>query len=323
MLMRSRRLGQPPPPRPAHPRSPPPPLMSEPRGSGPRGAQGGARPPGPGPRTLTIGSHNTGRGLLQQRAVGAHRFPGQSKFLALLSHWFVEQRLDIVCLQELWLRHNAVEGLEQLLASAAGAVGCQIQGFWAPSRGDASAGVAVLVRKALVDKGHLAISAVSRALHGRLIHMRCTWGGHSFRLINVYLPSGDPLAQRALLQGQVAPLLRRYGTNTILCGDFNFTMDWVVDRTHRPILQIAVQLPPSLPEDTAKPPRRSGRQRRPPPHHAQFTSNFGGEEGRGLLCTFTPALVVPPPPPLVHRSPAALCQDRTRTRLALHPCHLD
>ena len=185
--------------------------------------------------------------------------------MALLHLWFTVERLHIVCLQELHLikqdkNHLAFLQSQLVVAAEAGLVPT-LKAYWAPSRSEAAAGVAVLVRASLLDSGALAISEAHAAADGRLLHMRCAWGGLSFGLVNAYLPSGDYNAQRSFLSGRIDPLLRRY-SRVILGGDFNFTMDWHMDRVSRR------QPRPTVPAPTE--PRHSGRVRAPPSWHADF-----------------------------------------------------
>ena len=155
---------------------------------------------------------------------------------------WADQRLDIVCLQELWLKRGAqgarlIQQVQIRLddAAAAGLGSPRYTAFWAPSNADASAGVAILIRTSLLDSGDMAVTPDS--LHadpdGRLVSLRLRWGGHHILLVNAYLKSGDPVFQRAFIQDRLTPLLDSGGqADIILVGDFNLTDDWRADRTN-------------------------------------------------------------------------------------------
>ena len=226
----------------------------------PRGLHrpGGSLAPG-----LRIGTHNPGHGGLNNKwAAPSGRLPGMSKLQGLLHLWQVELHLDIICLQELWMRAADVAGRQAIqlrLDAAAQAGGLpRLVALWAPSAHDASAGVAILVKAAIWERGDLTIyeSTVTSAPDGRLMHMSCAWGGHRFHLVNVYLPSGDPEGQQAFITDRLGPLLEDWRGPIILLGDFNFTDDWRVDRTNGP-------LPPPPPPPPAV--RRSLRLSQQPP----------------------------------------------------------
>ena len=63
----------------------------------------------------------------------------------------------------------------------------------------ANAAIAVLIRKNLLASGKLKAhsmalptQAIGLMKSGRMLGLRCSWAGHTFNLMSVYLPSSDP-----------------------------------------------------------------------------------------------------------------------------------
>ena len=206
---------------------------------------------------LRIGTHNVRGGLTD----AVHVF-------ALTKLW-LRERLDIVCLQETHLGVASQALAERCLsvaceqlggggwvafwshctagaagsdAASGGAVG--VDTSMGADRSDTSAdshhrsyaGVGILVRASLLSSGivnwHVsatAEAAVTRSASGRLITMSICWGGHSFSLSCVYLPSGDAPGQRSFISHYLAPLAQRPG-HQLWAGDFNFAMAGYLDR---------------------------------------------------------------------------------------------
>lgn len=216
----------------------------------PRGFAPGRLAPG-----LTIGSHNV-RGL---RAADA---AGQQRVHALAQQW-LDQRWDIVCVQETWLNDGHQLSTEQhLQAAAATRLSAPYTAFWAhaqsPSQrvdlalagaarpgGRPRAGVGILVSSSLLASGQLAIIGDPvRHDSGRFISLRLAWAGHTFTLCCVYLPSGDAAGQRAFLQQHVAPLAAA-GGDLLVAGDWNFAASVALDRFRQPGQQHASPAAPS------------------------------------------------------------------------------
>ena len=72
--------------------------------------------------------------------------------------------------------------------------------------------------------------SVSCQYNGRLLPLSFSWGGHKLCLASVYLPSGDPQAQRRLISEVLGPLYQANRSSLVLMGDFNFTLDVEMDR---------------------------------------------------------------------------------------------
>jgi exonuclease III len=156
---------------------------------------------------------------------------------ALLHTWHVQLRLHIVCVQELKLHTEDRRAVELTLATAAADLG--IPGYhvyWGCNEDAASGGVAILVRSDLLDSGQLSVIGGRKGTKadpdGRLMSMRCKWGGHTLLLACAYLPSGDAPGQRSMVDERLRPLVSASSKDAImLMGDFNFTADWAADRT--------------------------------------------------------------------------------------------
>lgn len=98
----------------------------------------------------------------------------------------------------------------------------------------ASGGVAVVATT--VSKFHdLKLQLSSADADGRLMSFSLQWGGHSLLGINTYMPSGGTPAEMAnFIAKRLTPLLAASPRPLVLGGDFNFTMDWRLDRTRLP-----------------------------------------------------------------------------------------
>ena len=98
----------------------------------------------------------------------------------------------------------------------------------------AKGGVAVVVTKRI--KHHeLTARLRSADSDGRLMSIKLEWGGHSLLGINTYLPAGETDAGKAtFVTNRLAPLVSASSLPVLLGGDFNFTMDWRVDRSLLP-----------------------------------------------------------------------------------------
>ena len=198
-----------------------------------------SRPSFPGGRLLPglrIGTHN----ICGFQGKSSHEhFPlpfSHTKLESLYRIWWTEYCLDIVLVQEHMVPLSATHA-QASLQHQLDLISTRLHG---PSylilfacNPHASGGVAILVRRNLLDAGLLSIiggeKSVIRALDGRLMHMHISWSGHSLHLINTYLQSGDSSAQREFIRQRLMPLDHR-GHEVILGGDLNFTMNWQLDR---------------------------------------------------------------------------------------------
>lgn len=190
-------------------------------------------------------SHNI-RGFLGQQEVEGLPPPSVPlsfhKIFSLYRTWWSQLRADVVLVQETktW-DGNALarSGVEDRLAAAAAAFGGPgYQVFWACNAAGSFGGVATLIRKDWLANGLFSIvggtGGVTREEDGRLLYFRCRWAGHSFLLVNPYLPSGDPVQQQLFIERRLHPLLARVGGDCVIGGDFNFTMDWRLERRPLP-----------------------------------------------------------------------------------------
>jgi exonuclease III len=185
---------------------------------------GGVRAPG-----LKVASHNV-RGLLS---------PGNSveKMSALVELWAIQQRLDVVLVQETHLSPNTEGRADRQLLQAANLHRVPpYTAFWNSLPKGGQSGVGILISQRLLVDGHLALASTtfSRDAEGRLLGARCKWGGHSLALATVYCPSGTSrcLAQRAFIEEALAPWLEQQGSALhLIGGDFNFVLDSTKDRS--------------------------------------------------------------------------------------------
>lgn len=114
-------------------------------------------------------------------------------------------RLDVVAVQETHLSVHTVTRAEQALRA------CGFRAIW--NHGAGSAGVALVVRQRLLSSGELTLveAAARRPWPGRLLHVAASWAGHDLQLASVYMPSGDPAAQRRAVSAYLVPLARLPG----------------------------------------------------------------------------------------------------------------
>lgn len=98
-------------------------------------------------------------------------------------------------------------------------------------------GTAVLIRRDLLDSGALVVvgggAAVRLGPEGRYTSVPVRWCGHHLHLCSVYLPSGDPAAQRQYISTHLRPLAAAAcaaGCMLLWAGDFNFVPSPPCDR---------------------------------------------------------------------------------------------
>ena len=103
-------------------------------------------------------------------------------------------------------------------------------------------GVAVVIRADLLgEKLEILDAEVERHKDGRLMVIKCSWGGHTFRLCVVYLPSGETKEQYEFIEGRleaVAAAAALAQESLILMGDFNFVDNWRLDRTNAQVAEV-------------------------------------------------------------------------------------
>ena len=162
------------------------------------------------PAVLRLATHNV-NGL-----VG----PGRAARAALL---WQTLRLDVVAVQETHLNILTAPRIDPVLRARG------YRAIW--SHGPSAAGVALVLRQSLLSSGELELdeTAAQRPWHGRLLHVSATWAGHKLQLASVYLPSGDPAAQRWAIQAHLSPLAQLPGAH-VWGGDYNFVDSPTLDR---------------------------------------------------------------------------------------------
>ena len=171
---------------------------------------------------LRIATHNV-------QGMAGRRMSSLVKVHQLFKIW-CELNLDIVCVQETKIaadnssRQREVQQALDAAAARHGHPGFEVQ--WGCNTAS-SAGVALLFRKDLPLE---MVGGVHRDDGGRLIHVRCKWAGHDFKLICTYLPSGDPRGQQDFITDVLQPILESSPVPVVMAGDWNFTPDWRRDR---------------------------------------------------------------------------------------------
>jgi exonuclease III len=147
--------------------------------------------------------------------------------------------VDVLVVQETWVgttRGQPQARLELWVAQLAAAAGEQPpQVFWAHNTSDpaASAGVAVLVRRALITSGALQLGAVQRSDSGRLLVLPMRWGGHDLHLATVYMPPYEAGHRRAFIADELTPAVAAVPAGSlVLLGDFNYVLDARLDRAN-------------------------------------------------------------------------------------------
>lgn len=160
---------------------------------------------------------------------------GAATALNILRLCWRHLKLDIIGCGEIWIKIKEDQiTFQQQLDDAAQEFGFpRYVVIWGCCRGpETRSGVAVLVRASLLESGALTITedSVVSSPDGRLLHFPCSWGGHEFRLIVVYLPSGESALQREFVDSRLHPLMSASDLPVMLLGDFNFTDNWRLDR---------------------------------------------------------------------------------------------
>lgn len=183
-----------------------------------------------------------------------------AKVEQVVAQW-VRLGVDVVCLQETKLQFMATPSMERALRDACQQLDPSHGGFqvlWGlNTRSGRSAGVAILIRKALIHSGALSVTgADSRSNDGRFLMVPISWGGHNFNLVNVYLPCGGELdrEQHNFIRTHLAPLAQQPG---IWGGDWNWVPVTSRDR-------VSLRRPRAPPAAAAGPPA-AGAADRPAP----------------------------------------------------------
>jgi exonuclease III len=170
--------------------------------------------------------------------LASHNVHGLRAHVAQLAQVWLDLRLDVVFVQENWLTFFQASQVVAELNIACRQLDCNHAGFeavWAlntAANGNRSAGVVVLVRKALLTSGAATLASAAVQTHpgGRMVVVPLQWGGHSLRLVCVYMPN-DSTGQQEFMQQDLQPVLDGQSMY-VLGGDFNFVESVQLDRTH-------------------------------------------------------------------------------------------
>ncbi len=189
-------------------------------------------PPGPHGPALRLGSQN----------VNGITTPAAAEQAAAAWH---AACFDIVFVQEHHLSLVTLTPVQRRLAQRGWTIYAALAAP-PPAGGRARGGTALAVRTQLVRSGALRLvppqhgqpaeAAVRRDPGGRYTAARVDWCGHRLQLCSLYLPSGEPAAQRAFITDSLRPLAATAGAAQLLwAGDFNFTPVPHLDRLgHQP-----------------------------------------------------------------------------------------
>lgn len=144
-----------------------------------------------------------------------------------------QARYDVVAIQEHKLTLFTATRVARRLAQ----LGWTFLFAITPGGACGQAGTAIAYRTSLRTTGSLVLvggdQAVLRAADGRYIAVPLNWCGHDLHVCSVYLPSGDPTAQRQYLATHLQPLAVSAGNRQLLWGgDFNFVPCPHLDRLH-------------------------------------------------------------------------------------------
>jgi exonuclease III len=170
--------------------------------------------------------------------LATHNVHGLQAHIGMLAAVWVQLRLDVVLVQETWVQFYDAPRVVKLLQAACKRVDPHHSGFevfWGfntAANAGHSAGVAVLVRKALVDNGHLTVAPqqVQASNTGRLVRVPVRWGGHTMSLVSVYVPNAGQ-DQRGFVEKDMRSAIPLQGA-CIVGGDFNFVQDPALDKIH-------------------------------------------------------------------------------------------
>jgi exonuclease III len=168
--------------------------------------------------------------------LGSHNVRGMAAHLSDLAAIWMQQRLDVVLVQETHLSFfDGAKVATQLNAACkelnpAHTGYAPIWGLNTTANGSRSAGVAVLVRRELLTNGDLswAEAQAHKDPGGRLLVLPMQWGGHALRLVCAYLPNAVG-QQVDFIQQQLQPAMQAPGSY-LLAADFNFVTNLALDR---------------------------------------------------------------------------------------------
>ena len=198
--------------------------------------QPGRRGPG-----LRLATHNV-RGFFYSGPPAVNGWAGarpqRTKMHDLMFLWGRVLNLDIVCVQESHIdvqnpgSHRSQAAVEDALGLAA--TDLHVPGytcFW--DHGPTGRqGVGILIRTCLLTPEGVRVDDVVRGGDGRRLVAPIRWSGHSFSLLNLYLP---PAGQSAFVSDVAAPWLALHVAPTapaVFVGDLNMTfapghIDWL------------------------------------------------------------------------------------------------
>lgn len=181
-----------------------------------------ARPARPGGRGLRLATFNADGLRTHERVAGLLR---------------VMQRVDVLAVQETWVgtfrgrQQGEVEAWVAQLSHGAGQPVPLV--FWAHNTVErtASAGVAILVRRSLVESGALQLGEPQPDDSGRLLVLPLRWGGQDWHLASVYLPCNGAARRLAFIRERLAPVAAAAPAgHLIVVGDFNYVVHARLDR---------------------------------------------------------------------------------------------
>lgn len=189
---------------------------------------------------LRVASHNV-QGLTMSSPTGDAKWcsthVSMSKLQSLVFLWAVVLRLDVVCVQETHIRGKVSASNprgEQSIQNALDHACVELHlpytytCFWdhGPS---GRQGVGVLIRSSLLSdsRNGMQVLLSKGGGDGRRVAVKVKWAGHSFHILNMYLPCQGQ-DQSKYLSAKGIPWLRTFApshaTQLLLAGDFNMAL---------------------------------------------------------------------------------------------------
>lgn len=167
--------------------------------------------------------------------VGCHNVNGlAAKSRALTALWG-QLKLDVVVAVDTHVGFVDRTAVQRSLSVAGW------RSFWCvglpgvAAQGRTRAGVAVLIRRALMQSGVVALAGEPSApttgvASGRLLLVPLSWAGQRIDVLGAYLHANDASANAAIIAGPLSHLRQAAHFNCLLLGDFNFVQTAMLDR---------------------------------------------------------------------------------------------
>lgn len=178
--------------------------------------------------------------------VGCHNVNGLAAKVSALTALWRQLRLDVVAAVDTHVGFFDRSSVQRSLRNAGW------QSFWCCSlpgiaeHGRARAGIAVLVRRDLIDSTVISIVGEAQTptagpALGRLLLVPMTWAGQRLDMLAVYMHASDAASNAAIISGPLRDFYETAHPNCLVLGDFNFVTDCSLDRRHVGMVQHSQQ----------------------------------------------------------------------------------